>query len=191
MITKQDVEQVLAPALDLLEDEKLRSQIVDAWVMACEQGGWQSTDDLQAMPFTLLVDTKRVSFIEHVLAVTMGAVGLARAQMDYYREMPYPIDMDRLVAAGLLHDVGKLVEIQRTPDGTFVKSHNGRCTRHPISGTIIAAKAGLPDEVLNTIACHSREGDGRPQVVETVFVHQADFGTFNPLQMMGSGKLIT
>ena len=64
------------------------------------------------------------------------------------------------------------------------------CARHPISGAILAALAGLDEELVNTIACHAKEGDGRPQVVETVFIHQADFATFNPLVMLGKGQLI-
>jgi hypothetical protein len=35
------------------------------------------------------------------------------------------------------------------------------CARLPISGTAIAAEASLPDEVLNAIACHAREGEER------------------------------
>ena len=34
------------------------------------------------------------------------------------------------------------------------------------------------------------EGDGRPQVVETILIHQADFATFNPLVMLRAGQLI-
>ena len=54
----------------------------------------------------------------------------------------------------------------------------------------VGTEAGLDDELLNTIACHAKEGEGRPQVVETVFIHQADFATFNPLVMLEKGHLI-
>ena len=64
------------------------------------------------------------------------------------------------------------------------------CARHPISGTAIAYELGFDNELLNTIACHAKEGDGRPQVVETVLIHQADFATFNPLVMKENGTLI-
>ena len=40
------------------------------------------------------------------------------------------------------------------------------------------------------VACHAKEGDGRPQVPETVLIHQADFATFNPLVMSSKGLLI-
>jgi len=43
---------------------------------------------------------------------------------------------------------------------------------------------------VNIVACHGKEGEGRPQVIETVLIHQADFSTFNPLVMLQKGELI-
>ena len=62
--------------------------------------------------------------------------------------------------------------------------------RHPISGAIIAARCGMSDDIVNTIACHAKEGEGAPKVLETVLIHQADFATFDPLVMMEKGQLI-
>ena len=191
MITNEDVQKLFSAQLERIENEQLREGVVRAWVAACRQGGYESVDQLYEMPFTLLTDCHGVSFAEHTIAVTEGAIALAKAQLDTYRSMPYPIDMDRLIAGALLHDVGKLVEIQRDGKGGHHKSHSGMCLRHPISGTVIAAEAGLPEEVLNMIACHSKEGDGRPKVPETVIVHLADFATFDPLMMKNKGSLIT
>jgi len=190
MISERDIEAVFESILKRITDKNIREKTVKAWTLACERGGWKSMDDLHAMPFTLLTNTRGVNFIEHTIAVTEGACALAKAQEAVYREMPYKIDYDRLLAGGLLHDVGKLLEFERDDQGGFRKSRSGMCARHPISGTYIAAEVGLPDEILNTIACHAKEGDGRPQVVETVLIHQADFGTFNPLVMMEKGSLI-
>ena len=110
--------------------------------------------------------------------------------MDTYASMPYAIDMDRLIAGGILHDVGKLMEIERDGQGGYRKSLAGMYARHPISGAILAAKCGLSDDIVNTIGCHAAEGNGRPQVLETVLIHQADFATFNPLVMATKGTLI-
>jgi putative nucleotidyltransferase with HDIG domain len=158
--------------------------------MGCERGGWNSLDELSNMPFTLLTETHGVSFIDHTIAVTEGAMGLALSQIENYQEMPYRIDMDRLIAGGLLHDVGKLLEIEPDGGGGYRKSRNGKCTRHPISGTVLAAEAGFDEEYQNTIACHAKEGEGRPQVIETILIHQADFATFNPLVYKNKGNLI-
>jgi putative nucleotidyltransferase with HDIG domain len=190
MISEADIEALFASILGRIEDQELRAKVVKAWVLACERGGWETVDELKAMPFTLLTNTRGLNFIEHTVAVTEGAFGLAKAQEAAYREVPYRIDYDRLLAGGLLHDVGKLLEFERDGKGGFRKSRAGMCARHPISGTAVAYEVGLPQEVLNTIACHAKEGDGRPQVLETVLIHQADFGTFNPLVMLEKGTLI-
>lgn len=191
MITAEDVYEMFDAQLDRIDDVELREKVVNCWVVACERGGYETVEQLRAMPFTLLTECHGVNFIEHTTAVTEGAIALALAQLDSYDEMPYPVDLDRLVAGGLLHDVGKILEIEQDGEGGFRKSRSGMCARHPISGAILAAEAGLPDEVVNTIACHAKEGDGRPQVLETILIHQADFATFNPLVMMAAGKLIT
>jgi len=190
MITREDVEGLFQAQLDRIDDDDLRQRVVDTWVTACKRGEWESVEALQKMPFTLLTETHGVNFIEHTIAVTEGAVGLAKAQAAAYETMPYEIDMDRLLAGGILHDVGKLMEIQPDGKGGYKKSRAGLCARHPISGAILAAEMGHSPEIVNTIACHAKEGDGRPQVVETVLIHQADFGTFNPLVMKAAGKLI-
>ena len=190
MITETDIERLFESVLPRIKDEDLRKKTVRAWVVACQRGGWKSVEELEKIPFTLLTDTRGVNFIEHTIAVTEGAYGLAKAQEQAYREMPYKIDHDRLLAGGLLHDVGKLLEFEPDGKGGYRKSRSGMCARHPISGTAIAYEVGLPDELLNTIACHAKEGEGRPQVVETVLIHQADFATFDPLVMMERNTLI-
>lgn len=190
MISKADVENLFSIQLSQIADKQLREKVVEVWVLGCEKGGWKSVEDLKKMPFTLLTETRGVNFIEHTIAVTEGAVALAKVQMDTYATMPYKIDMDRLVAGGILHDVGKLLEIEPDGSGGWRKSRQGMCARHPISGAILTAAAGHSDELVNTVACHAKEGDGRPQVIETVLIHQSDFATFNPLVMLSNGQLI-
>ena len=190
MITREDIEKVFSAQLSKISSKDLQKKVVEVWVEGCKRAGWESVDELRKMPFTLLADTRGVNFIEHTIAVTEGAFALAKAQEEAYKKVPYKINFDRLIAGGLLHDVGKLLEIERDGSGGYRKSHSGMCARHPISGAIMAAQVGLDEEIINTIGCHAKEGDGRPQVVETVFIHQADFATFNPLVMLGKAQLI-
>ncbi len=190
MITKQDIERVFKDHLEKIKDKELREKVVQTWVKGCNRGKWESIDQLEKMPFTLLVDSKGVNFIEHTIAVTEGAVHLARAQLENYNQMPYQIDFDTLYAGGLLHDVGKLMEIEADGKGGYQKSLSGKYSRHPISGGILAAECDLPESIINIIVCHSTEGEGRPQTIETVFIHQADFAAFNPLVKLEKGLLI-
>lgn len=179
---------VFSEILDKIEDGDIRDKTVRAWTMAAEEGGWTRAEELENMPFTLLTDCHGINLIEHTIAVTKGAEGLAKAVISTY-DAPYRIDFDFLFAGGLLHDVGKLLEFELV-DGKYQKSLYGRCARHPISGAIVVSKAGLPLEIVNIVACHAKEGDGRPQRIETVLIHQADFSTFDPLVMLKANNLI-
>ncbi len=184
---KAAMERLFAVQLAKISDADLRNKVVNVWATAAEEGGW-TIEQLSEIPFTLLTETHGVNLIQHTIAVTEGAIGLAGAIEGTYTP-PFSVNMDWLVAGGLLHDVGKLLEIEYV-DGNHQKSYSGKCARHPISGAILAAKAGLPEEIVNIIGCHAKEGDGRPQRVETVLVHQADFATFNPMVMLSKGLLI-
>jgi len=190
MITTQEIRKLFQDVLAEIKNSSLRDKVVATWVSGCKAGGYGSVADLEQMPFTLETDSRGINFIEHTKAVTLGALALAKAQVETYRQMPYQIDFDSLVAGGLLHDVGKLLEVRPDGKGGYVKSHSGRCARHPMSGAILAAKEGIADEILNMIICHSKEGDGRPKRLETVFIHQADFATFDPLVLLKKGDLI-
>jgi putative nucleotidyltransferase with HDIG domain len=191
MITDEDIRTLFSSVLERIKNADLRDKVVQVWLLACERGGWTGVDELKNMPFTLLTNTHGISFIEHTLAVTEGAYGLAKAQEAAYGgKLPYKIDYDRLLAGGLLHDVGKLLETEPDGKGGYRKSRSGSCTRHPISGTALAYEVGLRDELLNTIACHAKEGEGAPKCLETILVHQADFATFDPLVMLEKATLI-
>jgi putative nucleotidyltransferase with HDIG domain len=187
---KTKIEDLLQPWIGRIKDEGLRAKVIRTWELAVERSAFKDAGAVAAMPFTLLTDCKGIGFLEHTLAVTAGAVGLAQGQSAHYREMPYEVDVDRLVAGGLLHDVGKILEIEPDGKGGYRKSRSGMCLRHPLSGMALAAEAGLPEEVLNCIGCHAKEGEGAPKTLETVLIHQADFATFDPLVMLQKGMLI-
>ena len=190
MIEARDIELLFKKQLEGIQDRELRNNVVKTWVLACERGKWESIEALRKIPFTLLTETHGVNFIEHTIAVTESAVALGRAQVETYASLPYKIDFDRLYAGSLLHDVGKLMEYEPDGSGGYRMTLFGKYTRHPVSGAILAKECEVPQDILNTIVCHAREGDGRPQVVEAVFIHQADFATFNPLMMKQKGLLI-
>lgn len=185
---REEIKSVFAGLLDQMQDKELAEKVVDVWVDCAKEGGWKSFEELCEIPFTLLTDTEGVNLIEHTVAVTKGALGIAKAIISTYRHNPFDIHIDWVIAGGILHDVGKLMEIEKV-DGSYRKSYAGKCARHPISGAIAAAKHGLPPEIQNIIICHAKEGDGRPQKIEGVFIHQADFATFNPAVMKKQGLL--
>lgn len=186
---KEKIESLFQHQLKKIKDPSLREKVVEIWVRAAEKGGWKP-EDLEGIPFTLLTETKGINLIEHTIAVTEGALGLAHALQSTYSVLPFEINVDWLIAGGLLHDVGKLLEIEKNSQGSYRNSRQGECARHPISGAILVAQAGLPDEIVNIVACHAKEGEGRPKRIETVLIHQADFAVFDPMVMLEKGQLI-
>jgi putative nucleotidyltransferase with HDIG domain len=177
----------LIPEFDLIEDADLRAKCIRTWELAIERGGW-SVDDLARIPFTLLIPDCPATFIEHVRAVTLAVLGVYEAVAKTHGDK-LPLNRDYLIAGGLLHDVGKLLEIEREGadvsecEGVKVRrSASGKLMRHPFSGTVLAAECGLPDEVLHLIATHSHEGDHGSRTPESTILHHCDFAIFDPLR---------
>ena len=160
------------PQIDLIKDQSIKRGVIDTFLKAAELGGWNTFDGI---PFTLLISTD-VTFADHTGAVTNMAVRLGEVMKEFV-----PITMDHLIAGGLLHDVGKLLEYKRK-GGRIVKSEYGELLRHPVSGAVVAAGAGLPPEVVHIIVAHSKEGDAVKRIPEAIIVHHCDFVHFESLR---------
>jgi putative nucleotidyltransferase with HDIG domain len=170
--------QELFPEIEQIKNEKLREQVIFTWEEAIRQGGWQ-VDDLQTIPFTLLIPDCRVNLIAHTRAVIQTAINVAGVLKVFYGDQ-VRIDLDTLIAGGILHDVGKITEYVRQGD-KVVKSRSGKLLRHPFSGAALAYKHGLPQEIIHMIATHAKEGDGGYRTTEAMIVHYADFINFESL----------
>jgi len=167
------------PEFNLIQNEELRSKAINTWEAAMKLGGW-SLDDLEKIPFTLLIPNCPVSFRTHTQAVTKVAIEAAKIMQDHYDQY-YKLNMDLLITGALLHDVGKLLEY-RFENGSYVKSDSGKLLRHPFSGAGLATKYELPDEIVHIIATHAKEGDSGYRSPESVIIHHADFINFEPLR---------
>ena len=179
MSTSPESVRNLLPEVDLIKQEDLRQSVISVWQDAIDLGGW-TADDLADIPFTLLIPDCKFDLVTHTRVVTRTAVRIAETLIENYGAA-VTIDMDILVAGGLLHDVGKLLEYVRRGDAV-VKSEKGSLLRHPFSGQALAYKHGLPFTVLHMIAYHSKEGDLGKRTAEAIIIHHADFVNFEPLR---------
>jgi putative nucleotidyltransferase with HDIG domain len=170
----------LIPEFQHISDSDLKDKTITVWVRAMEESEW-TLEDLQEMPFTLLIEGTPINIVEHTRAVTRCSLEIANVLIEEYKDR-IVISKDQLLSGALLHDVGKLFEYNRK-DGKFVKSDAGQLLRHPISGAAFAAKFDIPQEVLHIIAAHSKEGDGARMTVEAVIVNHADFVNFEALKV--------
>lgn len=169
----------LWPELMWIKDEELREATAKTWELALERSPL-TVEDLNTIPFTLLVPDLKVSFMAHKRCV----VHIARysaAKMSSFFGDDLPTDTDVAVAGAILADVGKLLEYD-IKDGKSCKSETGRYLRHPFTGVALAMEAGVPENVCHIIAAHAGEGDMVKRTAEAYVVHHADFMTFLPFK---------
>jgi putative nucleotidyltransferase with HDIG domain len=167
------------PEINLITDRELREKTIAVFQEAMSIGGWL-INDLDRIPFTLLIPNCQVSLLTHTRSVVQTAVKIAEVMEASYSKY-YQINMDYLLVGAILHDVGKLTEYAETEKG-FVKSQTGKILRHPFSGAALALKHDLPPEVQHIIATHAHEGDGAYRSPCSVIVHHSDFINFEPLR---------
>jgi putative nucleotidyltransferase with HDIG domain len=176
----QDIVQRLWPEIDWIASLQLRQQVLQTWTKALERSPLQA-EDLNKIPFTLLVPNCPISFMEHKRCVVHIARESANA-MQRFMGRALPIDMDTVIAGAILADVGKLLEYELGPDGKSRQSERGEALRHPFTGVALAMECGVPDAVCHIIAAHAAEGDLVKRTTEAFIVHHADFMAFLPFK---------
>jgi putative nucleotidyltransferase with HDIG domain len=170
----------LWPEIDWIENLQLREQVTQVWIKALERSALQP-QDLNRIPFTLLVPNCPITFMEHKRCV----VHIARTSCTAMREFmgrALAIDLDTVIAGAILADVGKLLEYELGPDGQSRQSERGEALRHPFTGVALALECEVPDAVCHIIAAHAGEGDLVKRTTEAFIVHHADFMAFQPFK---------
>ena len=179
----------LWPEIEWIQNPQLREKVTETWVKALERSPLQP-DDLNRIPFTLLVPNCPITFMEHKRCVVHIARESAQAMQEFMGRA-LPVDMDTVIAGAILADVGKLLEYEIGPDGNSRQSERGEALRHPFTGVALALECGLPDAVCHIIAAHAAEGDLVKRTTEAFIVHHADFMAFLPFKNAKNIKLTT
>ncbi|MHA2296729.1 MAG: HD domain-containing protein [Candidatus Hodarchaeales archaeon] len=161
------------PMLKEVKDTELVEKAIKMLVSLMEKGnggkGWKDWN----MPFTLNMDfSSRYTLAHHTYWVTKIALTSARL---FEEAMSIPINYDYLIVGGVLHDAGKLMEVEEK-DGRFHKdTMYFKQFRHPSYGAMIAKEFGLPDEICHILLTHASEGNALYRTVEAQIIHRADF----------------
>ena len=166
----------LLPEVKEIKDGTLQNKVIACWEEAIAFRGW-TEELLRGIPFTLLAENVRITFIDHVRAVCKMCIALDEVLEDVHGPRKTPVNRDYLIAGALLADVGKLMEFEII-DGQPVKSDYGKHIRHPFSGVGLAFKNDIPSEIMHIIATHSKEGAGEKRSPESIIFHHADFVDF-------------
>jgi putative nucleotidyltransferase with HDIG domain len=169
----------LWPELEWIRNPELRHKVERTWIRAFELSSLQP-EDLNRIPFTLLVPDCPTTFMEHKRCV----VHIARRSAEAMREFmgnALRIDLDIVIAGAILADVGKLLEYENA-GGKTAQSERGELLRHPFTGVALAMECEVPDAVCHIIASHAAEGDLIKRTTEAYIVHHADFMAYLPFK---------
>ena len=127
----------LLPEINLIRNADLREKTLQIWEEAIKTGGWKP-EDLNKIPFTLLIKDAPVSFLEHTRGVTKVCIAVADVFAEAYGER-IPINRDYLLAGALLHDIG------RTQTHGF---------KHALIGGKILRQRGFPEKLARICETH-------------------------------------
>src|SRR5215510_11800565 len=164
------------PEIQLIADRQLQEKVVEAWAYALANSSFSSIRDIPPAGNPDVNEAKRGDQTDHLRGVTRLAIGIAKEMGSAYPELE--INMDVIIAGGLVHDVGKAWEFDPVNRRRWKASQkrSGRPSiRHPAYGAHICLTVGLPEEVAHIAMAHSGEGELLARSLECMIVHQADY----------------
>src|SRR5438445_808370 len=100
----------LWPEIQWIENKALREQVMQTWVKALERSPLRP-DDLNQIPFTLLVPNCPITFMEHRRAGVNIAGGSAKERNEFMG-LALPIDIEKVFAGAILADVGNYLNMR-------------------------------------------------------------------------------
>lgn len=177
------------PEVAQISDQALQEKAVEAWAFALAHSSFKSIRDIPPAGNPDTNEARRGDQTDHLRGVTRLAIGIAKEMGAAYRELA--IDMDVIIAGGLVHDVGKAWEFDPVNRKRWKASQTrlGRPSiRHPAYGAHICLTVGLPEEVAHIAMAHSGEGELLVRSLECMIVHQADYTFWNALLAGGQLK---
>ena len=169
------------PELDAIESDTLREKVVKAWTLALDRGGWRNIQDI---PYAWNIHD--VTNVEHVRGVTRIAQESATQQREFHGADP---DMDVIIAAALLHDVGKCYEYVDfvdeekllDPDPEYATEE----VPHSLSGYALAHEVGCPLAVKRAIPHFI--GEIPTRTLEAELVKSANSASSNAITQSAMG----
>lgn len=150
---KKDVREWLMPELELIQDKHIQDLIVDIWQEAIDTNDWESKGLENSGISTVMRPGCPEDLMKHTRHVTAACDALYESLLPMFDECGSCNRQD-LLAGALLHDVGKLLEMDYK-DGEVVHTHYGSLFTHPVSGAYLAKKHGMNQNVVHMILTHS------------------------------------
>jgi putative nucleotidyltransferase with HDIG domain len=169
------------PELTSIANNALREKCVEAWRLGLERGGWQDIEDI---PYAWNIH--EVTNAEHVRGVTKIAIATVKIQREFHDADP---NLDVIVAACLLHDVGKCYEYTDHVDSAVLVDPDPAYATgeipHSLSGYALAHEVGCPTAVQRAIPHFL--GEVPTRTLEAELVKSANSASSNAITQAAMG----
>lgn len=170
------------PEVGELNDQDLRDGVLIAWTRAMQENG---VNDLYAVPwFPPLqeeLDLHDEYLVPHVREVTQCAMEIARI---IARDQETILNIDLLIAGGLIHDISKLYEYHGETETKL-----GNLFGHPYTGVYVTITSDLPVELGHIVLSHTDLTNVEPALLEAEIVKRADEVSFAAIQARSTNDL--
>ena len=188
-MTYDDVAKVF-PEIAEIKDDHLRNAVGEIWREMAAEMAWDSLDEI---PKNTKGEKNRC-LVEHIRGVTQMAMRICETALELSGRT---YDRDTIVAAGLLHDVSKLVEYEPDPAQTRGntgprpgrQSKLGKNVQHGVYAAHKMFAKGLSLELVNLIVTHTHGSNMRGKTWETAALFYADFADTDAGLSMAGAKL--
>jgi putative nucleotidyltransferase with HDIG domain len=148
------------PEIAWIENEDLRTKVLNAWAGALASSGLARIGDLRPSGTYDSAPLRRGTQADHIRSVARLAVKMADELKQTFPDLAF--DRDVLIAGALCHDIGKVWELdpanverwRNDPAKVGLPS-----IRHPGFGVHICLTVELPEGVAHIAGAHSAEGE--------------------------------
>ena len=164
MLSRERLLAVL-PEIQEVENPQWRESCIAIWTEAFEESCWEDILDAPNSP-----DCPDDSLVRHTRGVLKGALALARTVQEFH---PVSIHYDKLRVICLVHDVCKIVELEKDENG-YHKSKLGTDFPHGYYSGYYCMKHGLPSDIVAAVTSHSQFVKNVPDCIEGVLQFYAD-----------------
>ncbi len=155
----------LFPEITQIGDAALRGAIERIWQRLWQESAFEGLEDV---PVSASIPYPH---IRHNQAIVKSVIAVARIYTEVHGAV---YNMDHLIAAALLADASKLVEIEFDGNGGYRQTPLGKRLPHAMYAAHLALKEGVPLDVVHCIATHSPSSGKAPNTMECHLLHWLD-----------------
>ena len=185
---RANVKEDLSPMLGEIKDPQMRDYVVEAWAASLFLNGFTAVHELQGSGALDVLVQKNASQAAHLCGTAKMSKGIGEALLAMYPALP--IDIDLLVAGGLLHDVGKPPEYNKDNRRRWMEKPylvGNPPVSHALYGYYICMALELPLELACIPGVHCTEGElhGIQRSIAATIVHYADWMYWDCMKVLG------